>query len=170
MKGPFVITGFMGCGKSEVARSLANLLDVAMVDLDHVITAEVGRSPAELILEDGESAFRSIENRILTKALLEGSAMVISLGGGAWIESSNRELIKRDRATSVWIDTPFEICWSRIEADSNDRPLGRTREQASTLFVHRRPIYALADICLDTKGDESADDLAARIVDELNRL
>ena len=97
MKGPFVITGFMGCGKSEVARSLANQLNLPMVDLDQVITTEEGRSPAELISEDGEPAFRSIENRILTKVLLEESARVISLGGGAWIESSNRELIQRER-------------------------------------------------------------------------
>ena len=170
MKGPFVITGFMGCGKSEVARSLANQLKVAMVDLDQVITAEEGRSPAELISQDGEPAFRNIENRILTQVFLEGNARVISLGGGAWIESSNRELIKRQGATSIWIDTPFEICWSRIEADSNDRPLGRTREQASALFDRRRPVYALANICLDTKGDETADDLASQIVDKLNRL
>ncbi|PYS69697.1 MAG: hypothetical protein DMF69_16055 [Acidobacteria bacterium] len=169
MKGPFVITGFMGCGKSEVARSLAIQLKAAMVDLDQVITAEEGRSPAELISEDGEPAFRTIENRILTRVFLEGSARVISLGGGAWIESSNRELIQRQGATSIWIDTPFEICWSRIETDSNDRPLGRTREQASALFDHRRPTYALADVCLPATGDESADDLATRIVDELNR-
>src|SRR5215203_5139075 len=125
MKGPFVITGFMGCGKSEVAQSLADQLDVAMVDLDQMITAEEGRSPAELITEDGEPAFRSIENRTLAKVLNDGSTTVISLGGGAWIERSNRELIQRQGATSIWIDTPFEICWSRIEADSNDRPLGR---------------------------------------------
>lgn len=170
MKGPIVITGFMGCGKSEVARRLAKHLNVAMVDLDQVITAEEGRSPAELISEDGEPAFRSIENRILTKVLLEESARVISLGGGAWIEDSNRELIQRRGATSIWIDTPFEICWSRIEADSNDRPLGRTREQASTLFDRRRPIYALANICLPASGDENADELAAMIVDKLNRI
>src|SRR4051812_8184257 len=107
MTGPYVITGFMGCGKSEVARSLANRLGVTMADLDDVITKEV-RTPAEVISEDGEQRFRRLENQILAKVLDEGNATVISLGGGAWIESSNRELIQRHAATSIWIDTPFD--------------------------------------------------------------
>src|SRR5919112_1602449 len=95
--GPIVITGFMGCGKSKVARELALRRDVVMVDLDEWITARVGRSPAQLINEDG--------------------------------------------CTTVWLDTPFAICWERIAASEEDRPLGRTREEARARYDLRKPIY-----------------------------
>ena len=91
--GPIVITGFMGCGKSKVARELARRRNVAMVDLDEWITARVGRSPAELITEDGERTFREIETNALREVLQSGEADVIALGGGAWIEKVNRDLI-----------------------------------------------------------------------------
>ncbi|HEU4870213.1 MAG TPA: shikimate kinase, partial [Pyrinomonadaceae bacterium] len=60
MTGPIVITGFMGCGKSRVARALAQNLNVSFVDLDESITARTGRTPAQLIDEDGEPAFRRV--------------------------------------------------------------------------------------------------------------
>ena len=57
-----VITGFMGCGKTRVARELARHLNLTMVDLDERITEKEGRSPAQLIVEEGEEAFRLIES------------------------------------------------------------------------------------------------------------
>src|SRR5215217_8639385 len=91
--GPIVITGFMGCGKSKVARELAQRLNVAMVDLDEWITGRLGRTPAQLINEDGESAFRVIETNALRELLQNGGAGIIALGGGAWVEEANRSLI-----------------------------------------------------------------------------
>lgn len=144
--GPIVITGFMGCGKSKVARELARRRDVAMVDLDDWIIARVGRSPAQLINEDGERAFREIETNALRELLQSGGAGVIALGGGAWIEEANRDLIEQYRCLTVWLDTPFEICWERIAASEEDRPLGRTREEAEARYNLRKPIYAMAQL------------------------
>jgi shikimate kinase len=145
-RGPIVITGFMGCGKSKVARALALRRNVVMVDLDHWITRRVGRSPAQLIDEDGERAFREIETNELRELLRSGDAGVIALGGGAWIEEANRELIEQFSCTSIWLDTPFEICWERITASEEDRPLGRSREEAEARYNLRKPIYALAQL------------------------
>jgi len=78
-----VITGFMGCGKSKVARELAERLKVTMVDLDERITARTGRTPAQLIDEDGERTFRTIETETLRDVLKSREAGVIALGGGA---------------------------------------------------------------------------------------
>ena len=144
--GPIVITGFMGCGKSKVAQELALRRNVVMVDLDEWITARVGRSPAQLITEDGESAFREIESNALREVLRAGEAGVIALGGGAWIEEANRDLIEQYRCLTVWLDTPFEICWERIAASEEDRPLGRTREEAEARYNLRKPIYAMAQL------------------------
>ncbi|HYV83732.1 MAG TPA: shikimate kinase [Pyrinomonadaceae bacterium] len=160
---PIVITGFMGCGKSKVAQELAQRRNVAMVDLDEWITARVGRSPAELITEDGEAAFREIESNALRELLQANEAGVIALGGGAWIEKQNRDLIDQFSCISVWLDTPFAICWERIAASEEDRPLGRTRDQAQTLYQFRRPIYQLASIHIQMSDDETLDSVLARI-------
>ena len=88
-----VITGFMGCGKSKIARALARRLDVPVIDLDDVITARQGRTPAQLITEEGEPAFRAIESATLRETLKTIPVGVIALGGGAWIEETNRDLI-----------------------------------------------------------------------------
>lgn len=162
MLKPIVITGFMGCGKSKVARELAQHLKVTMVDLDEVITEREGRSPAQTIIEDGEAYFRSIESAVLRDLLESGVEGVIALGGGAWIEERNRNLINEYRCRSVWLDTPFEVCWMRIEGSGEERPLGKTREQALALYERRRPIYQLAEIHIQIR-EENLPDLIARI-------
>lgn len=161
--GPIVITGFMGCGKSKVAQALALRRNVAMIDLDEWITARVGRSPAQLITEDGEPAFREIESNALRDLLRAGEAGVIALGGGAWIEKTNRDLIDEYGCTSIWLDTPFAICWERITASEEDRPLGRTREEAQARYDLRKPIYSLANIHIRVQADQTLDDLVSSI-------
>ncbi|HEX3249976.1 MAG TPA: shikimate kinase [Pyrinomonadaceae bacterium] len=158
-----VITGFMGCGKSKIARALARSLDLTMVDLDDSITARTGRTPAQLINEDGERAFRRIESDALREVLRSGAAGVIALGGGAWIEAENRELINQYRCASVWLDVPFEVCWSRIESGGEDRPLGKTRSEAEALFQRRRPVYQLANFHITVQDYEDLDDLISRL-------
>lgn len=154
MRKPIVITGFMGSGKSRVARELARRLDVTMIDLDDAITEREGKSPAQLIVEHGEPYFRSIESRVLSELLQTRAAGIIALGGGAWIEETNRKLVDEYGGVSVWLDTPFEVCWARIEASDEDRPLGRTRDQALALYERRRPVYQLAAVQVQITGDD----------------
>jgi len=170
MTRPIVITGFMGCGKSVVARALAQHLNVSFVDLDERITAHTGRTPAQLITEDGERAFRRIETDTLREVLHAGEAGVIALGGGAWIEAANRELITGYGCSTVWLDVPFEVCWSRIESAGEDRPLGRTKSEAATLYERRRPVYELATIHVPLLGDEQPSELKSLLIHRLHRL
>jgi shikimate kinase len=163
LTGPIVITGFMGCGKSKVARELARRRNAVMVDLDEWITARVGRNPAQLINEDGERAFREIETNSLRELLQSGEAGVIALGGGAWIENVNRDLIDEYSCTTIWLDTPFEICWQRISASEEDRPLGRTREEAEARYNHRKPIYKLAMVHITVSSEAGVDHLVSLI-------
>jgi len=167
MKPPIVITGFMGCGKTKVARALAVRLNVLMVDLDDYITTRIGRTPAQLITNDGEQTFREMETEALRELLQRDHAGVISLGGGAWIEAENRELIEQHSGVSVWLDVPFEICWARIEKAEQDRPLGRTRDQALALYKRRQPIYQLAQLHIKRR-DEDLDDVLSRIEEKIS--
>jgi shikimate kinase len=162
-----VVIGFMGCGKTEVAGRLATRLRQNFTDLDDLITQIEGRSPARLIRDEGEPAFRTIESRVLADLLKSDYQGVVALGGGAWIEITNRDLIGNSSAVSVWLDTPFEVCWQRILDSAEDRPLGSSREEASSRYNHRLPIYQLADIFITTTGEDDPDVLAARIEKEL---
>lgn len=147
-----VITGFMGSGKTMVARELARRLNLEIVDLDERITESQGKSPAQLIVEEGEEAFRVTESEVLRELLAADTARVIALGGGAWIQEVNRNLLDNYGYVSVWLDVPFEVCWARIEASGDDRPLGKTKEQAQALYDRRRPIYQLAHVHVVHKG------------------
>jgi shikimate kinase len=162
-----VILGFMGCGKTEVARQLAKNLGRQMVDVDGEITTTTGRTPARLIVEEGERKFREVESNALRGVLAQDSGAVIALGGGAWIEAINRELIEDDEATTVWLDTPFDTCWSHISKSEEDRPLGRSAEQARELFERRRPVYELAQLRIQVSSDESIASVAERIQSDL---
>ena len=170
MTQTIVITGFMGCGKSKVARELAGRLDVPMIDLDDRITASKGRTPAQLITEAGEPAFRAIETNTLRELLQTSEASVIALGGGAWIESTNRDLIDQHGCISVWLDAPFAVCWERISASLDDRPLGKTIEQAEARYNLRKPIYSLARIHIPITGSESVDQLGLDLYDKIRNL
>ena len=162
-----VITGFMGSGKTRLARELARRLNLEMVDLDDRVTEREGRSPAQLIVDEGEEAFRLIESDVLRELLATDGTQVIALGGGAWIVEANRELINEYRCLSVWLDAPFEVCWARIETSSEDRPLGRTREQAQTLYDQRKPVYRLAKIHVQVTGEVDLDSLIPRIENQI---
>jgi len=162
------VTGFMGSGKTEVARALATELNLKMIDLDEVITARTGRTPAQLIVEDGEPAFRKIESATLDQILKTEAKAVISLGGGAWIEDKNRLLIRDAECLSIFLDVPFETCWRRIESSLDERPLGRTREEAQVRFQERGPIYKLATHHVSVEADLPPINIAKRIAMQLS--
>lgn len=166
---PIIVTGFMGSGKTTVAEALSRLLGCAMIDLDRFITERTGRSPREIIEQDGEPAFREIETRFLSEVLATGAARVLALGGGAWTVAQNRSLIEEHHGQAVWLDAPFEVCWQRIAASGSERPLARDREQARSLYQSRKPIYQLAALRVETSEGLSAEVTASQINAALGR-
>ncbi len=162
-----VITGFMGSGKSSVAAALADLLEREMIDLDEALAAAVGRSASQILTQDGESRFRELEHQVLSKLLQLPGDQVIALGGGAWISETNRRLINNERAISVWLDAPFSLCWKRIAAAADRRPLAPNEATAFKLFSERTSCYELADLRVAVTEQESAEEIAAEITESL---
>ncbi len=160
---PIAIVGFMGCGKTAVAQLLAGLLDRKVIDLDELITQQHERTPAEIISEDGETAFRSIETSALKELLQSGFDGVVSIGGGGWIELANRRLLEESGAIPVWLDAPFEVCWQRIESATEVRPMAPTKDKARSLFEQRQPVYRTATIRVATRSDDCLESLVARV-------
>src|SRR5579863_5712063 len=87
-----VLVGMMGAGKSTVGRRLAALLGRNFVDTDDEISAMTGKTVAELFSSEGEARFRAVESQVLREALESHTPSVIAVGGGAVLDSSNREL------------------------------------------------------------------------------
>lgn len=133
-----------------MAAALARKLGRDSIDLDSFISEREGRTAAEIIEQNGETAFREIETQALRDALEGTAARVIALGGGAWTIEANRALVGHHGCFSVWLDTPFELCWKRITANPNPiRPLAPNRESAQRLHKSRHSSYLLAQLRVD---------------------
>jgi shikimate kinase len=165
--GLVVITGFMGSGKSTVARALAFRLDSEMIDLDEEILKQEERSAQQIIEEDGEPAFRAIETRVFRDVLQTNAAGVIALGGGAWITPRNRELVTEAGGVSVWLDAPFNLCWQRIVTSDDGRPLAPNKKAAHARYTERRTVYVTADLHVSATANKTADGVALEIVKAL---
>lgn len=167
---PIAIVGFMGCGKTAVAQMLAALLDRRVIDVDEYITRQHKRTPGEIINEDGEPAFRSIETSALKELLQGGFDGVLSIGGGGWIESTNRRLLEDTGAITIWLDTAFEVCWERIESASEVRPMAPTKDKAKALFDQRKPVYQTALIRVAPRTEEPLESLVARVASAVRAM
>ncbi|WP_200900794.1 shikimate kinase [Pseudarthrobacter siccitolerans] len=152
MGRPVVLIGPMAVGKSAIGHQLAQQLGVPFVDTDAVIVAAHG-SIADIFAGRGEHAFREIEARTVADVVeaADGTTTVISLGGGAVLDSGTQQLI--GRCTVVYLECDADTVASRIARNSG-RPLlaGDAMGRWTAMFATRKPVYErLADITLDVR-------------------
>jgi len=161
------LTGFMGVGKSSVARHLSYLLRCERIDLDDVIENGERRRIAQIIDSDGVEAYRGIETANLKEVLLKTNIRILSLGGGTWTMPENRDLIRSHGLTSIWLESTFGHCWNNIHFSKKDRPLARNKAAARKLFDERQELYCLADWHFIVKPDRTSYDVARQIIEEV---
>jgi shikimate kinase len=161
------MVGMMGAGKTAVGTALARQLAVPFLDSDEEITRAASRSIAEIFERDGEPFFRARESEVIGR-LLRGNPCVLSTGGGAFLSASNRRLI-HEVGVSVWLRADLELLWQRVRHKTT-RPLLRTatpRETLRDLNEARLPLYAQADLTVDSAPDLSVEDMAERVAQAL---
>ena len=140
------LVGFMGSGKSTVARALAKRLDWQPLDIDELIEQREHQTVSDLFARRGEAYFRAAERTVLLDQL--GSRhVVVATGGGTFVDPQNRAVINND-GLSVWLDVPLDRLIPRVPADGR-RPLAADRAEFERLYAARRPAYALAHRRLD---------------------
>ncbi|NPA43444.1 MAG: shikimate kinase [Chlorobi bacterium] len=154
------LSGYMGSGKSSVGRALAALTGFAFTDLDEEVAKKTGLSPAELIRQKGEEAFRATEEKVLKEILQSEQDMILALGGGTVTHPGSRRVLK-DQAIVVFLHTPPEMIVRRLETEEGDRPLlpknGRgtiDREAIRRHYASRLPYYRQADVVFQNEYDD----------------
>jgi len=146
-----VMVGMMGCGKTAVGRRLAHALELKFVDADDEIEKAADMSISEIFTSLGEAHFRDGEKRVIAR-LLNGGAQVLATGGGAFMNLETRGRIKA-AGVSVWLRADFAILMRRV-ARRDNRPMLKTpnpEARMRELMTVRYPIYALADLTIDTR-------------------
>lgn len=147
---PIVMVGMMGAGKSAIGRRLAQRLGVPFLDADTEIERAAGSTISEIFEKHGEAAFRDGERRVIAR-LLDGPAGVLATGGGAFMDPETRARIK-ERAVTVWLKADLDTLVERVSRRGH-RPLlknGDPREILARLIAQRDPVYAEADITVET--------------------
>ena len=167
------LVGFMGAGKSSVGRALGRHLNWVFEDLDDRIEAGEGRSVAEIFRASGEREFRRAEHAALQQVLKElqaGSARIVALGGGAFVQKENAALLKASSFPTVFLDAPVDELWQRCCKQANEagseRPLLRSADGFRKLYETRRHGYSLASLHIQT-GGRTVEVIAAEIAEKL---
>jgi len=147
-----VLVGLMGAGKSTVGRRLGNALRLPFHDADQEIETAAGCSISDFFERYGEAAFRDGERKVIAR-LLAGPRHVLATGGGAFMDPTTRALIKK-QGLSIWLRADIGLLMERVNKRPT-RPLlqnGDPRATMERLMAERYPVYAEADVTVDSNG------------------
>tara|TARA_B100000989_G_C19367546_1_gene395932 strand:- start:38 stop:607 length:570 start_codon:yes stop_codon:yes gene_type:complete len=146
------LIGLMGAGKTTLGRYFAKSLLVDFVDSDDEIVKRAGISIPDIFELSGEQKFRDIEQRVIAD-ILQGSPVILSTGGGAFISPKTREILS-NKSVTIWLRAKPETLLSRID-NLHNRPLLAKGDPLLTLTKlanERERYYKRADVIIDTNN------------------
>jgi shikimate kinase/3-dehydroquinate synthase len=158
--------GFMGAGKSTAARSAGRALGTDTADSDRVIEQRMGKPIPQIFAEDGEPAFREVEERVTLELLHQaasadtGGVRILSLGGGALGSAAVRDALAEHLV--VWIDIDPQTAWRRCRGTG--RPLAANQAEFERMYAAREPVYAqAADVVVPHQRSESMGEVVSAL-------
>jgi shikimate kinase len=154
------LVGFMGAGKTSVARALGRRIGWRVEDIDERIEARERRTVAAIFAQKGEPYFRAAERSILHELLPERN-VIVATGGGTFTDPDNRIAMLADGAVA-WLDVPLTRILDRVPPDGR-RPLAGDREQMEQLFARRQVAYGQAHVRVD--ASRPIDEVVERLLE-----
>jgi XRE family aerobic/anaerobic benzoate catabolism transcriptional regulator len=148
------LLGLRGAGKTTVGRRLARRLRIRFVELDREIEARAGLALGEVFTLHGEEYYRRLEHDTLVDLLANPRSMVVAVGGGLVTSADTYALLRR-HAKTVWLRARPEDYWARVVRQGDRRPMNqhpRAEEALRRLVERRDPLYAKADVTVDTSA------------------
>jgi XRE family transcriptional regulator, aerobic/anaerobic benzoate catabolism transcriptional regulator len=149
---PIALLGLRGAGKSTVGPQLAKQLGWSFVEVDREIEAEAGMPLSSIFELHGEEHYRALEKRVLSRLLAAKKPAVLATGGGVVTHPESYGLLRAQTRT-VWLKATPDAHWERVIAQGDRRPMARrkqARAELDALFRARAPLYAQADVVVDT--------------------
>lgn len=155
MKRNVILIGLSGSGKTTVGAAVAGMIGGGFCDCDEAIEKKLGQSIVEIFAEQGEAAFRRVEEELMNEAILDGVPGVIVPGGGWCVQGENMSVALRSGLTVYLQVAPAEAI-ERLK-ESAPRPLLGTPDSAVVLSAQldsRREVYERSEVAVDTNGKE----------------
>ncbi|TVR40282.1 MAG: hypothetical protein EA402_13875, partial [Planctomycetota bacterium] len=138
------LVGFRACGKTTLARRLAQRLGWPALDLDQRIVDCAGITIPEIFSKGGEDLFRDWEQRVLQDVLAQAGPQVVATGGGVVVRQENRDLLQRQGGIVVYLQASAKVLATRLRRNPNNRPSLRGRhpaDEVAELLAERDPWY-----------------------------
>jgi shikimate kinase len=118
-----ILLGYMGCGKSTIAKLLATNVGLPYFDLDEIIEKRENKTIKNLFSEKGELYFRKAEHEILSDLMKNQDSFILSLGGGTPCYSNNHELLKGENKDAIYLSASIDTLYNRLKNENQNRPL-----------------------------------------------
>jgi len=161
-----VLTGFMGTGKTSVAKQLSGMLGMKIVDMDTEIEKKEGMSINDIFTQHGEPYFRDVETEVAqTVSAME--SVIVSTGGGVVLRPENIEYLRKNGIVVCLMASPETIL--KRTSSSDERPLLKVNDpltKITEMLEMRKPFYKNADFVIDTEG-RSPRQVAEEIIEDL---
>jgi len=162
-----ILTGFMGSGKSEVGKLLAESLGIPFYDMDEMIAADEGMSINDIFAKKGEAYFRNAETSFIKNIKMD-SPFVLSTGGGVVVKKESRKILKA-LGIVIYLKTSPETVFERLVGDTS-RPLlqvSDAREKIKNMMQERATAYSDCDVLQETDSlcvEDVVERVIARVV------
>lgn len=146
------LVGVRGAGKSTIGRLLARRLGIPFVEFDAMLEKEAGISLVELFTIHGESYYRQLERDVMQKFLATSPRVVLATGGSLVTDRETWATVRRQCHT-IWLKARPKDHWDLVVAQGDIRPMRNNpsaMEELKALLRSREPLYAQAEIVMDT--------------------
>ncbi|MGQ8869930.1 shikimate kinase [Myroides sp. TSA_177.3] len=166
-----IILGYMGAGKSTIARQLAQELQLSYYDLDHEIEKQQQQKITTIFAEKGEVYFRKIEHQILHQLLNKNERAILSLGGGTPCYANNHLILQQDGIQSFYLKASIQTLTERLAKEKEHRPMLQTNTEDTLETFIAKHLFDRSYFYYQAKHVIAVDDKPVnQIVDEIKTI